>query len=405
VWFQRWINSAAGWRWNVWNDQNPFLDDYVGHPLMGGITNYLWIQNDPKGMTVEFGNTHEYWNSRLRAFAFSAAYSFQWKLGPFGEAGIGHNGDHLVPLNGVPAYKETNETGWVELVTTPVGGLLWTMAEDALDKHVVRKIEEKPRGPLPLVVLSFLTPARSTANIFRFRPPWYRDDRRVTTNSFWSEPGGENDEAGEAGREPARGEAMVSATKRPGEALPEWPHYGGTHEFGAWWGFSPTSTHIWGYAKDVKYMPIEVSYSYLLIPGSKWNFRYSPEITALAMLDEPNPAAKNRYTQRKRTYGSGVSPVGFRASFFPESRVQPFLSTDGGFIYFDDRVLSPQGSQFMYTIDYGGGIQIFRKARQAISIGYRYQHLSNANISHHNPGMDANTFYVAVSRFRTKHYR
>jgi hypothetical protein len=36
-----------------------------------------------------------------------------------------------------------------------------------------------------------------------------------------------------------------------------------------------------------------------------------------------------------------------------------------------------------------------------VSIGYRYQHLSNANIRQHNPGMDANTFYVSVSlRFR-----
>ena len=47
----------------------------------------------------------------------------------------------------------------------------------------------------------------------------------------------------------------------------------------------------------------------------------------------------------------------------------------------------------MYTIDFGGGIQIFRKARQSWTIGYRYQHLSNANISHHNPGMDSNAFY------------
>jgi hypothetical protein len=177
------------------------------------------------------------------------------------------------------------------------------------------------------------------------------------------------------------------------------------HEFGAWWGLSLVSGPIWGYDKDVKYMPVDLTYSYRFLSGQKWNFRYAPEMTALAMLDEPNPAATNILNQRKRTYGSGVSPVGFRASFLPESRVQPFLSTDGGFIYFDDRVLSPQGSQFMYTIDFGGGLQIFRKARQALSIGYRYQHLSNANISHHNPGTDANTFYVAVSRFRTKHYR
>jgi hypothetical protein len=128
-------------------------------------------------------------------------------------------------------------------------------------------------------------------------------------------------------------------------------------------------------------------------------------LTALAMLDEPAPDGPDRYTQRKRTYGSGVSPVGFQTDFFPTRRVQPFFSSDGGFIYFMDRVLSPQGSQFMYTIDFGAGVNVFRKARQAVSIGYRYQHLSNANISLHNPGMDANTFYVSVSRFKTKGYR
>lgn len=404
-WFDRWINSAAGWKWDRWSDQNPILDDYVGHPMMGGITNYLWIQNDPKGMAVEFSNTHAYWHSRMRAFAFSTAYSFQWKLGPFGEAGIGHNGDHIVPQTHVPVKDWTNETGWVELVTTPVGGLLWTMAEDALDKHVVKKIEEKPRGALPLLLVSFLTPARATANIFRFRSPWYRDSRNVTSNSFWSEPGGESDSDSTLAGGPSRTEASVSTTKLEAQTLPEWPHYGGVHEFGAWWGASAMTGHIWGYAKDIKYMPVDVTYSYLLIRGSICNFRYAPEVTALAMLDEVNPAAKDRFTQRKRTYGSGVSPVGFRASFYPQSRVQPFLSTDAGFIYFDDRVLSPQGSQFMYSIDFGGGIQIFRKSRQSISIGYRYQHLSNANISHHNPGADANTFYVAVSRFKTKHYR
>ncbi len=59
----------------------------------------------------------------------------------------------------------------------------------------------------------------------------------------------------------------------------------------------------------------------------------------------------------------------------------------------------------MYTIDFGTGIHIFRKARQDVTIGYRYQHLSNGNISLHNPGTDANTFYLAVSRFRTKGHR
>jgi hypothetical protein len=186
-----------------------------------------------------------------------------------------------------------------------------------------------------------------------------------------------------------------------------WPRPGGVHEFGAWWGLSLISGHVWGYSKDVKYMPIDVRYSYLFSLHRRWALRYSPEVTALAMLDEPVPAADptDRFHQRKRTYGSGISPVGFQANFLPSHRVQPFVSTNGGGIYFYNRVLSPDGSRFMYTIDFGCGINIFRKARQAVTIGYRYQHLSNANISLHNPGTDANTLYVGVSRFRTKGYR
>jgi hypothetical protein len=152
-------------------------------------------------------------------------------------------------------------------------------------------------------------------------------------------------------------------------------------------------------------MPIDLRYSYEFARWDHWTLRYSPEVTALAMLDEPEPGGTDRYSQRKRTYGSGASPFGFQSDFFPAKRVQPFVSTNGGFIYFMDRVLSPQGSQWMYTIDFGGGVNIFRKERQAVSIGYRYQHLSNGNISLHNPGTDANTFYVSVSRFRTKGYR
>jgi hypothetical protein len=411
-WFDRWIDSAADWSWNRWTDGNGFMDDYVGHSMMGAITNYLWIQDDPKGMTVEFGNTPEYWRSRARAFIYSTAFSFEWKLGPFGEAGIGHNGDHIIPEVHTPS---TNETGWVDLVTTPVGGTLWTMAEDALDKHLVKHIEEKPRGPITLLLVSFITPSKAAANIFRFRPPWYRDGRQVKANSFWSQPPGPDDVVVEASARsgekeseaatPASGASGGVAPVRNAEVLPLWPHYGGVHEFGAWWGFSLISGHIWGYAKDIKYMPIDVSYSYLLHRGENWNFRYAPEMTALAMLSEPQSGPPSYLYNRKRTYGSGLSPVGFRASFYPESRVQPFLSTNGGFIYFDDRVLSPQGSQYMYTIDFGGGLQIFRKQRQAVTIGYRYQHLSNANISLHNPGTDTNVFYAAVSRFRTKGYR
>ena len=408
-WWNRTIASAAGWRWDHWSDDNPFLDDYIAHPMMGAISNSIWIQNDPKGMTLELGNNRQYWRSRLRATAWSTFYSFEWKLGPLGEAGVGHNGDHVIYDHGIT----TNETGWVELVTTPVGGLGWTIAEDYLDKHAVRSLEDKSRNPLLLTMYQIFTPARGFANILRFRPPWYRDSRIVKADSFWSDPG--------EGLSSSTQEAMKYASKHPetsfegGAAVypavssnsPAWQGPGGRHEIGAWWGVSLISGHIWGYAQDVKYMPVDLRYSYEFHRHHEsWTMRYAPEVTAIAMIDWPTPnTSGSRFNQRKRVYGSGVSPAAFQWSFLPLHRVQPFFSGAGGFIYFSDRVLSPQGSQWMYTIDYGTGLNFFRHGNQAITLGYRYQHLSNADISHHNPGTDANTFYVGISRFHTKGYQ
>ena len=56
----------------------------------------------------------------------------------------------------------------------------------------------------------------------------------------------------------------------------------------------------------------------------------------------------------------------------------------------------------VYVHRFRTGVNIFHHKYQAITIGNRYQHLSNANISVHNPGTDANSFDVGVSRFKTK---
>jgi hypothetical protein len=379
---------------------------------MGSITNALWIQNDPKGMTLEFSNTRPYWKSRLRAMGFSAVYSTEWKLGPIGESGVGHQGDHLSYEDDTGRFR--NQTGFVSLVTTPVGGTLLTVAEDVVDKTVIRRLENFNRNPFLLMGYSFLTPGRTTGNLLRFRPPWYRDSRTVKADSFWSDPpapstissvsSSAGEEAGRAG--PNQEEIVTSLSETavvrtvPQRSTLQSTLPGGTHELGAWWGLSLMSGHIFGYAGDVKYMPIDVRYSYRFLLYEHWALRYSPEITALAMIDWPTPEGAAPFNLRKRSYGSGLSPEGFQADFFPRSRVQPFLSNNAGFIYFANGMLTPKGSKLVYTVDFGAGVNMFRKMSQVVTIGYRYQHLSNTNgLSN---GSDANTFYVGVSRFRTK---
>ena len=40
-----WINAG-------WNDGDPSLYRYVGHPVQGALTSYIQIQNDPQGFNL-----------------------------------------------------------------------------------------------------------------------------------------------------------------------------------------------------------------------------------------------------------------------------------------------------------------------------------------------------------------
>jgi hypothetical protein len=171
-------SALKNWRWTRWNDDDPFLDNYVGHPMMGAIISQIYIQNDPRSATLEFGKSKPYWKSRLvRSFWYSAAYSAQWKIGPASEASLEKVGSFV--YYDAQFNKHTNGSGMVDFVATPVGGAVWLIAEDILDKYAMRKLENVSRNPLWLTAIAFVEPCRSAANVLRFRAPWYRDNRHV----------------------------------------------------------------------------------------------------------------------------------------------------------------------------------------------------------------------------------
>jgi len=127
--FRDWSRSVQNLR--GWDDGDPFVVNYVGHPMMGAVAGYIAVQNDPLYKRSTFGRNSHYWKSRLRALAFSAVYSTQFELGPVSEASIGNVQLHP-PENGV-----------CDFVVTPTVGLGWQIAEDALDRMLVRRIESR----------------------------------------------------------------------------------------------------------------------------------------------------------------------------------------------------------------------------------------------------------------------
>jgi hypothetical protein len=134
--------------------------------MNGAVAGYIWQQNDPRFRTTEFGKDPAYWKAKLRGAAFAWAQSEQFEIGPFSEASIGK------------VQSEFPQQGFVDHAITPAMGLAWTLAEDSLDKYLIKGIEDRTGNRwIRMMARMGLNPSRTFANVLAFRVPWYRYTR------------------------------------------------------------------------------------------------------------------------------------------------------------------------------------------------------------------------------------
>ena len=166
--FPGWGRSVANL--HGWADGDPFMVNYIGHPAEGAAAGFLFVRNDPKYQRVEFGRNRDYWRSRLRAAAWSWVYSTQFEIGPLSEATIGK------------VQSWFPQQGFVDQVITPSFGLGWMIAEDAIDKYVIKKLEARTTNKaIRIFARGVLNPSRSTGNFLSGNVPWHRDTRAGVT--------------------------------------------------------------------------------------------------------------------------------------------------------------------------------------------------------------------------------
>lgn len=162
--FRDYLQSVANM--HGWADQDPFYVNYVGHPMQGAVSGYIWVNNDLRYSSVTLSKHPDYWKSRLRAAAFMWVYSTQFEVGPLSEASVGN----------IQRYYP--QQGYVDHVITPAVGLLWMIGEDTLDRYIITPFENRVRSPAArLIVRGVLNPSRTFANVMSFRLPQNRDDR------------------------------------------------------------------------------------------------------------------------------------------------------------------------------------------------------------------------------------
>ncbi len=175
------MQSLHSWKDSGWSDGDPNMFGYVGHPIQGAFTSYIWIQNDPKAERMEFSNTKAYWRSRLKATIWNAIYSTQWNLGPISEVTVEKYGSQTrSPWNRNGTWPCTSKNcytgvGQIDIVMTPIGGFGWLIGEEWMDKNIMRRVEANTRNRFLIdTVRCTFNPIRAGANILHGNRPWFR---------------------------------------------------------------------------------------------------------------------------------------------------------------------------------------------------------------------------------------
>lgn len=185
----------------------------------------------------------------------------------------------------------------------------------------------------------------------------------------------------------------------------------GKSELMLWGGFSPDSSTVFkgtGRTPDARFGIVAVRYSRRFNNSDKVNLKYTFDAVPLAVLNYPDVRIPTLVTAgstfqvqsvRETRRAFGIAPLGLQVNFRPRKKYQPFIGASGGLLYFNKTTPNFIGTRFNFTADVGGGLEIRLKEKRALTVGYKYYHISNGNRGIENPGVDNNLFYIGYTFF------
>lgn len=199
--------------------------------------------------------------------------------------------------------------------------------------------------------------------------------------------------------------ANQSSTSSANRAKPSEGIQKRDNEWGIWGGVSFDAPTLIGKTPSAHYGNIGLRYGRVLAASKTVAFEWTIDAVPLTILSaersilvSSSPIVLN--VSRKAVYGAGAAPIGLKFNFRRNRRLQPFGQATGGFLYFTEQVPISEASQFNFTFDFSGGVQIVNSTRRSFTIGYKYHHISNGNTGFFNPGVDVQMIFAGFSVFR-----
>ena len=187
----------------------------------------------------------------------------------------------------------------------------------------------------------------------------------------------------------------------------------GTNEFGVWSSGAFFATPAFGgmkadEASGRKTALLAFRYGRTLAANKSLAFQYTVDFipiiveTGNIVEDKVIAAAKTGTTFRRKTaYGAGITPFGLQVDFKNSSHIKPFVHINIGALIFNKPVPLPDAGNFAFTLESGAGVRIFTEHKRAVTLGVRFHHISNADLSGgSNRGKNVFAFYIGFSVFK-----
>lgn len=180
------------------------------------------------------------------------------------------------------------------------------------------------------------------------------------------------------------------------------------HEFEFFAGYSPASSTLIGTETDRRFIAAGFTYEYRCWLWNSVSIGYTATAMPAAILLQPSEVLYNfvppyqRVSPAHAVYGFAVAPLGFTFDFLRKRRIHPFAETIEGLIASTEPIPEnqPNATGLNFLFDLGGGVRWNTSARGAVILGYRFLHISNADTTSFNPGLDNNVFYIGYSLLR-----
>ena len=117
----------------------------------------------------------------------------------------------------------------------------------------------------------------------------------------------------------------------------------------------------------------------------------------------PGVFATERNTEA--VYAAAVMPAGIQLNFRRPKKVQPFISSNVGMIFFtesvpdDSSTLAPNQRGKPKNIIFGldGGVEFPTESGKGFIVGFKFQHISNFSTGKINPGFNQNLIYFGYT--------